>query len=116
MFSGSDIMFLPVPIVQEIFEFLGRHVLQAVLVSQAWHDFLQHRRYWKQVRMRIDRENVSLVLASDRLRLVAEVELHHLQPQRMPKLFQYLAANHTLDGKTLKCVCCCCEKNEGLVT
>ena len=102
---------LPSLILQEIFEHLGRHVLQAVLVSHDWYLFLKHKRYWKQIRIRIDKDNVGMVMASDRLNLVAEVELHHLPPQNMPKLFQYLAANHTLKEKTLKCVCICCEEN-----
>ena len=109
---GDRNVTLPQDAVQRIFEFLGRDVLQAVLVSRDWSLFLNHKRFWKAIKIKIDRNNASMVMASyNRLDLVGEIELHHMEREKMPELFRYLAADQTLNGKTLKCVCYCCEKN-----
>jgi len=99
---GTNIS-VPQLIVEKIFGFLGRDVLKAVLVCKTWKRILNNCRYWKQIVLKINMENVSDVMNSDRLKLVGEIELMKLDQPELSGLFKQFAAGQSLRGRTLKC-------------
>ena len=97
-------------VLEKVFDFIGRDVLKAVLICKSWKLILNDRRYWKRIVLHIHMENVNEVMSNtDRLNLVGEIQILHLDSMIMARMFRLFAADNgnLVYGKTLNCIGFC---------